>query len=586
MPVNRNALIRFRTIDNCLRNRFRKWTLEDLVEACSDALYEYEGILKGVSRRTIQMDLQLMRSDKLGYEAPIIVKDKKFYSYEDPDYSITNIPLTDQDLGKLTEVVEILRQFKGFSHFNELNGMVQKLEDRIHTAKTKQAPVIDLEKNENLKGLEHIDFIYQSILKKRPICLTYKSFKAREENTFTFHPYLLKEYRNRWFVLGVKSKEANVLVLALDRIISIEECDEEYFENTNIPLSNYFEHVVGVTVNPYAGPEEIELFIDNSNAPYVLTKPIHHTQELIERNPNGVLIRLKVQINFELIREILGFGESIKVIKPAFLRKKIQDSLCNAAELYEKELRMYELETSITKVKRRGFAILDGIYTNREINRMLSIINRATEDKKRFPKTDDLFAIRKLLMEIPTLKNILFNNNMLSLIRKGFGEDYFLTKAIYFDKPPGSNWTVPWHQDIPINVTQKSETEGFSNWAEKSGNITVCPPLEYLQSAFTLRIHLDDIDDKNGALKVIPKTHFHILSSEEMLQVRENTESKFCKVRKGGVNILKPLILHASAKTENDRHRRVIHLEFNNKELPEINWAERENILWQSNSVN
>ena len=97
MPTNRNALIRYKTIDNCLQNRFRKWTLNDLIEAVSDALYEYEGI-DGVSRRTIQGDIQMMRSDKLGYNAPIIVVDKKYYTYEEADYSITNMPLTENDL--------------------------------------------------------------------------------------------------------------------------------------------------------------------------------------------------------------------------------------------------------------------------------------------------------------------------------------------------------------------------------------------------------------------------------------------------------------------------------------------------------
>ena len=144
MPVNRNALIRFRTLDNCLRNRFRKWTLDDLIDGCSDALYEYEGIDKGISRRTIQADIQLMRSDKLGYNAPIIVVDKKYYTYEDKEYSITNIPLTDQDLNRLTEVVDVLRQFKGFSHFRELDGMVQKLEDKVHATKMHQGRIIRL----------------------------------------------------------------------------------------------------------------------------------------------------------------------------------------------------------------------------------------------------------------------------------------------------------------------------------------------------------------------------------------------------------------------------------------------------------
>lgn len=167
MPVNRNALIRFRTIDQCLRNRYRKWTLDDLIEACSEALYEYEGIDKGVSKRTLQLDIQLMRSDKLGYNAPITVKENKYYSYDDPKYSITNNPLTDNDLNKLNEVVDILRQFKGFSHFQEMTGMIQRLEDKVRSAKSKQKSIVLLETNENLRGISYLDDIYQAIHKKR-----------------------------------------------------------------------------------------------------------------------------------------------------------------------------------------------------------------------------------------------------------------------------------------------------------------------------------------------------------------------------------------------------------------------------------
>ena len=79
MPANRNALIRYKTIDACLKNRFRRWTLEDIIEKVSDTLYEYEGMDKGISRRTIQADIQMMRSDKLGYFAPIVVLDKKYF---------------------------------------------------------------------------------------------------------------------------------------------------------------------------------------------------------------------------------------------------------------------------------------------------------------------------------------------------------------------------------------------------------------------------------------------------------------------------------------------------------------------------
>lgn len=146
MPVSRNALIRYKTIDTCLRNRFRKWTLEDLVDACSDALYEYEGIDKGISKRTVQMDIQLMRSEKLGYNAPIVVKDHKYYTYEDPEYSITNTPLSEQDLKVMSEAVELLKQFNGFSYFSGMGDIISRLEDHVTSVRQKTTPIIDLKK--------------------------------------------------------------------------------------------------------------------------------------------------------------------------------------------------------------------------------------------------------------------------------------------------------------------------------------------------------------------------------------------------------------------------------------------------------
>lgn len=110
MPANKNALIRYRTIDNCLRNRYRRWTLDDLVQACCDALYDMEGIKKGVCARTVQMDMQIMRSDKLGYKAPIEVYDKIYYRYADPDYSISDMPLSIEDCKLLKKAITLLSE--------------------------------------------------------------------------------------------------------------------------------------------------------------------------------------------------------------------------------------------------------------------------------------------------------------------------------------------------------------------------------------------------------------------------------------------------------------------------------------------
>ncbi|MFA0963227.1 WYL domain-containing protein [Roseivirga sp. BDSF3-8] len=575
MPVNRNALIRYRTIDTCLRNRFRKWTLDDLIEACSDALYEYEGIDKGVSRRTVQMDIQMMRSDKLGYNAPIEVSEKKYYTYADPEYSITNNPLTDQDLDRLTEVVDILRQFKGFAHFRELTGMVQRLEDRIHTAKTSLPSVIDLEKNENLKGLEHLDTLYQAILKKQVMYLTYQSFKAREPQSFHFHPYLLKEYRNRWFVLGKRKQKSPILTLALDRIEGLEVApDKPYLENGDTDLSHYYRNVLGVTVQEGRSPEEVLLFIDKENAPYVLTKPIHHSQELVESGPDGVIIRLLVQHNFELEREILGFGDYMKVLQPERLRRRIQQKLQDATAQYESEMSLKELGMSNKRINRLGYTVLDSVYSQKEVRRMRSMIGRAIEAMGK--NLDEVHALRNLLQEIPKLKEVVFNTNLIKVLHEVMGGRCFLVKATYFNKAENNDWYVTWHQDVPIAVKEKVASDQFYGWTKKSGFHSVCPPPEVLKNMLALRIHLDDTKKANGALRVIPKSHYHVLNDDEIAQLRNLDDAIWIEVAKGGVHIMRPLVVHASKKNAEKSPRRVIHLEFATCELPDgAEWAYR-----------
>lgn len=130
MPANKNALIRYKTIDNCLRNRYRRWTLDDLVDACCEALYDMEGITKGVCSRTVQMDIQIMRSDKLGYNAPIEVYDRVYYRYTDPDYSITNMPLSIDDCELIKQAI-IMIDNNGNMDNKEMIQMLSKVQNRL-----------------------------------------------------------------------------------------------------------------------------------------------------------------------------------------------------------------------------------------------------------------------------------------------------------------------------------------------------------------------------------------------------------------------------------------------------------------------
>lgn len=344
MPANRNALIRYKTIDKCLRNRLRKWTLEKLIEAVSAALYEYEGKEKDISRRTIQADIQMMRSDKLGYNAPIIIVEKKYYTYEDPGYSITKIPISEQDLGRMNEAIEVLKQFKGFSHFSKLNEVVNKLEDHAYAISNNIHPVIDFEKNEQLKGLQHLDMLYHSVVHKKPVKLSYQSFSAREPSSFVFHIWWLKEFKNRWFAVGIKDGKRFILNLALDRILYVEPAEEAvYLDSKELTAERYYRDVIGVTVSPNMRVKKVRIHVTKDNAPYVETKPLHHSQQVLERNDAGIVIQIEVQLNYELEREILGFGESMTVLAPESLKKRICERMHQAAAKYLEKTEAIEI---------------------------------------------------------------------------------------------------------------------------------------------------------------------------------------------------------------------------------------------------
>ena len=336
MSINKLALIRYRTIDECLRNRLRKWTLEDLIEKVADVLYECEGITSGVSKRTLQADIQLMRSNKLGYNAPIIVTDKKFYSYEDPKYSITQAPINNKDVEKMKEIVGVLKQFNGFNYFDEMSEMIAKLENNLYKSTHRDGDYIQFENNQQLKGLQHINPLYQAILHKRPLLVEYKSFKAAQSQKNIYYPYLLKEYRNRWFLITRAQNGKSLTTLALDRIMVFQELPGEPFDpHRGIGFDRYFSDLIGVTKSEKDRPHKVILLIDKSNAPYVLTKPLHSSQSVLKEDEAGLLLRIDVVLNFELEREILGFGECMKVIAPRLLASRIKRRLETARQSYE-----------------------------------------------------------------------------------------------------------------------------------------------------------------------------------------------------------------------------------------------------------
>jgi predicted DNA-binding transcriptional regulator YafY len=336
MSINKLALIRYKAIDDCLSNRYRKWTLEDLIEKVATVLYELEGITSGVSKRTIQADIQVMRSDKLGYNAPIVVIDRKFYTYSEADYSITKAPINKMDVEKMKEIVGVLKQFNGFTYFEEMSEMIARLENSLYRSTHAGRNCIQFENNRLLKGLEHINLLYQAILNRKPLLVEYKSYKATQSQQLICFPYLLKEYRNRWFLIAIAKKGKLLQTMALDRIVGFEEMAKERFlEEKSIDFDQYFNDVIGVTKTEKDKASRVLLHIEKRHAPYVLTKPVHHSQKLIKEDETGVTIQIDVIMNLELEREILGFGEYLKVLSPRTLVTRISQRLGKAIQSYQ-----------------------------------------------------------------------------------------------------------------------------------------------------------------------------------------------------------------------------------------------------------
>ena len=337
MPANKNALIRYKTIDNCLRNRYRRWTLDDLVNACSDALYEMEGIRKGVSVRTVQGDIQTMRSDKLGYNAPIEVYDHKYYRYSDDEYSIMDMPMSQNDFEVMTEAVDMLRQLEGFEQFSEMTDVISRLQDKLAISRNNRKPIINFDSVPNLKGIRLLNPLYNYIAHKQTLRIMYQSFSAKKPMEFILCPYLLKEFRNRWFLFGSKASNLVLFNLPLDRIKSIEPVDVPFRENPDFDSEHFFDDVIGVSKNIRNKTCTVRFWATAEQSGYIKTKPIHQSQQLLsENNEDGSCIfQISVVINFEMYSVFMSYGPGIKVIYPRNVMNYMRDKLKQAYEQYD-----------------------------------------------------------------------------------------------------------------------------------------------------------------------------------------------------------------------------------------------------------
>lgn len=334
MPTNKNAQLRYRILDRCFSDFHRTYSIEDLLDTVNESLMDLYG--SQVSIRQIREDIKYMR-DRVTYNAPIETYPfdgrKSYYRYSDPSFSIFNNELTAEEVKSLRSTIDILSRFRGVPSNAWLEDVISNLEFRFGV-KPNTENIVSFDHNDLLKGTEFLGELIESALNHQPLNLLYRTFTGNER-TAILHPYHIKQFNNRWFLIGLQEGcHGNYITnKALDRIVKFSRANVPFIPNTDIDFNEYFKDIVGVTLpedHPVA--EEVLLKFDEARFPYVVNKPIHPSQEIEDEEQR--IIKLTVRPNKELEARIFSYGNQVEVLKPEWLRRQIAEKIENLLKKY------------------------------------------------------------------------------------------------------------------------------------------------------------------------------------------------------------------------------------------------------------
>ena len=332
MPTNKNAIIRYQALDRCFSDFLHRYYMEDLIEACAEALYQYTGY-DSVSRRTVFDDITFMESEQ-GWSIPLErLKDGKkiYYRYRNRDFSINKQELTANELAQLRTTILTISRYRGLPSNEWLEDVISNLEYRFHL-KPNSENIISFEQNQGLRGIEHLATLIDAATNKQTLIIVYRSFDE-QEHTWTIYPYYLKQYNNRWFLFGLNESFNSISNLPLDRIETIKVTELPFKENKYVNFETYFDDIIGVTKpDTSVSVMTITLKFDQRRFPYIVSKPIHPSQHVVDEESN--IIEIQVRPNKELEALILSFGPQVEAMSPLSLRQQISNKIAENLKKY------------------------------------------------------------------------------------------------------------------------------------------------------------------------------------------------------------------------------------------------------------
>lgn len=334
MPNTKSSDIRYKVLDRCLRRG--GYSTSELMNEVNKEL-ELQGFPTVSALNTIRQDM-----DYIGSSYPDInIVDKKVgrnvtYSYENPESSIFKLPFNDDELAQLSQCMAILSRFEGTPQMEWIQSFIQRFKLSLNID-VDGRQVVGFDECRFLRGKDYFATLLSAICNKRVIAIGYKSFQRGSIKEVLLHPYFIKEYNNRWFLLGKEHGFDSISHLAFDRIESISiVTGVSYIENDKCDFNDeYFSDIVGVTKHLEIEPQKIRLWVSPTLYPYVKTKPLHETQKLKQSDATGYEIEIEVRPNYELEQLILSYGEGMSVLTPSDLRDKIRSRLKQSIHNYD-----------------------------------------------------------------------------------------------------------------------------------------------------------------------------------------------------------------------------------------------------------
>ena len=329
MPVDKQVLLRYQVLNKCFRNKYREYTIDDLVDECNKALRNADKA--EVSKRSVQNDINILEADY-----GIVLNEKlkrgrqRLYRYADTDYNLPLFRMNDEERNKIEDTIYVLRQFEGEPLYDWVRTILMQVEGGLFEENT--SPVVSFQSNIDLKGLEHFSKLLQAILTRRVLKLSYTPY-GKDTITAIVYPYHLKQYNDRWYLIAQAKGYDTYAHYALDRIDSFEEVALPYKE-AEVDFSEYFDDIIGVTMPDRYEPVDVMLRVSNNRFNYIKTKPLHLSQRVVSEERNHTTISINVKINKELISLILSFGADMEVIAPASLRAMVAKNIRAMNEIY------------------------------------------------------------------------------------------------------------------------------------------------------------------------------------------------------------------------------------------------------------